>query len=91
MSTPQRHSLRIVIQQIGAGRDVRYRIVGYGDKRGHAEFGSIAALRTALRAAMPDFDGTDLALHRPGGSDTFIIFAREMDMDDSQLSKLGFG
>jgi hypothetical protein len=40
---------------------------------------------------MPDFDGTDLALHRPGGSDTFIIFAREMDMDDSQLSKLGFG
>ena len=60
---PQRHSLRIVIQQIGSVGRTRYRIIAYGGKRplGHADYPTADLLMEALRRALPNFDLKQIA------------------------------
>ena len=93
MSSPNAHSLRIVVQHIGTGQRSVYRLVAYGGEGGDytsrsAEFESLERLLRALRSVAPNFDEASLSL-RKDGPETYIVFTGEMELDDSQLSLLG--
>jgi hypothetical protein len=85
-----RHSVRVVVQRIYSPAGFFYRLVAYGNGETYrpSEFGSLEQLTDALRSVAPNFKGivgpeTNQAQH------TSIIFSREMELDDSQLSRLG--
>ena len=93
MSSPNTHSLRIVVQHVRAHQRSVYRLVAYGGDggsytSGSAEFESRDHLLRALRSVAPNFDEASLPL-RKDGPETYIAFTGEMELDDSQLSLLG--
>jgi hypothetical protein len=82
MSLPGR-KFRIVIQRLRDDRRPGYRIIAYEDDvTAQADFASLSALLFALDSALPDVV-LDLA------AETSIIFAGEMELDDTQLRVLG--
>ena len=89
MGSPDRHSLRVVIQQIHSPAHI-YRLVVYGNPRTYrpAEFESLDQLTQALHAAVPGFQGT-ISSPLPETKGTSIVFSGEMELDDSQLTRLG--
>ena len=91
MSAPHRWSLRVVIQPIGSGRELFFRVAAYGDKGplGHSDFNSAQALLEALNAAVPDFQGAAHLLDDYRESNSHIVFSGPMVLDDSQLAILG--
>jgi hypothetical protein len=93
MSRSNSHSLRIVVQHIRVHQRTVYRLVAYGGEgRDYnslsAEFESRDHLLKAFRSAMPDFDASSVSVGRET-PETYIAFAGEMELDDSQLSLLG--
>ena len=93
MSSPNTHSLRIVVQHIRARQRSVYRLVAYGGEggsytSGSAEFESRDHLLRALRSVAPNFDEASLSLQRDGQG-SYIAFTGDMELDDSQLSLLG--
>lgn len=93
MSRPNTHSLRIVVQHIRIHQRSVYRLVAYGGESGDyisgsAEFESREHLLKALRSAVPTFDESTLSTAK-STPETYIAFAGEMKLDDSQLALLG--
>jgi hypothetical protein len=88
---PHKRSLRVVIQQIGSGREMFFRVAAYGDigPLGHSDFNSAQALLKALNTAVPDFQGAAHLLDDFRESDNRIVFSGPMVLDDSQLAILG--
>jgi len=88
MGTSNRHSLRLVIQQIRSPQASFYRLVAYGNQRAYrpAEFESFDQLSRTVHAAVPALNGN---LVRTQTAGTFIVFSGEMELDDTQLSHLG--
>jgi len=87
------HSLRVVVQHIRAHQRSVYRLVAYGGEGGDytsrsAEFESLDHLLKAFLAAMPNFDASSLSI-RKDAPETYIAFAGQMELNDSQLSLLG--
>lgn len=83
MPVPQR-TFRLVIQRVGDDRCPSFRVVAYREAgiHAHSEFHTLRALIEALEAAVPD---VVLDLQVEGS----IIFAREIELDDTQLRTLG--
>jgi len=54
---------------------------------GGAQFESLDRLLKALRSVAPDFDESTVSIRNT--PETYIAFARETELDDSQLSSLG--
>jgi hypothetical protein len=93
MSSPKTRSLRIVVQHIRAHQRSVYRLVAYGGEggdytSGSAEFESRDHLLNALRSAVPGFDESSVSIER-NTPETYIAFAEAVELDDSQLSRLG--
>jgi len=93
MSSPKKHSLRVVVQHIRARQQSSYRLVTYGGEGGDytsrsAEFESLDCLLKALRSVAPDFDESALSI-RTDTPETYVAFTGEMELDGSQLSLLG--
>ncbi len=93
MSSPNTHSLRIVVQHVRAYQRSVYRLVAYGGEGGNytsgsAEFESREDLLKAFRSVMPNFDASSVSVGRDA-PETYIAFAGEMELDDAQLSLLG--
>ena len=83
------HSLRVVVQRVRAHHRSLYRLVAYsGNLTCSAEFESLDRLLTALHSAVPGFDESTLSI-RKDTPETYIAFAGEMELDDSQLLLLG--
>ena len=80
-----------MIQTIGSGREIFFRIVAYGDLGAHgcSDFNSAQALLTALNNAVPDFQGAAHLLNEFREIETRIVFSGPMILDDSQLAILG--
>jgi len=55
----------------------------------YADFESRDALLKALHSAVPRFDDSRVSINVAGGTQTSIVLAGEMDLDDNQLSILG--
>lgn len=92
MSSPKTHSLRIVVQHSCVNQRSSYRLVAYGGEggdytSGSAVFESLDRLLKALRSVAPDLDENALSIRTT--PETYIVFAGEMKLDDSQLSLLG--
>jgi hypothetical protein len=82
MSSPGR-SFRIVIQRLGDDRRSGYSITAYGDGiSAKADFSSLSALLFVLDSAIPEVV-LDLA------PETSIVYAGDMELNDSQLMALG--
>jgi hypothetical protein len=83
-------SVRIVVQHIYNDWRSSYRLVAYGDRQVFRplKFESLHDLLNALRSVMPDFDENSFLI-RNGARDSYIVFAREVELSDSQLSTLG--
>jgi len=89
MSSPNTHSLRVVVQRVRAHQRSLYRLVTYsGNLNCSAEFESLDHLLKAFHSAVPGFDDSILSI-RKDTPETYIAFAGEMELDDSQLSLLG--
>ena len=93
MSSPNTHSLRIVVQYVRAHQRSVYRLVAYGGEggsytSGSIEFESLDRLLQALRSVAPNFDEACLSLQKDGPG-SHIVFTGDMELDDSQLSLLG--
>ena len=93
MSSPNTHSLRIVVQHVREHQRSVYRLIAYGGEAGDyisrsTEFESLDHLVKALRSAKPDFDAKALSI-RKDAPETYIAFAEQMELNDSQLSLLG--
>lgn len=86
---PDRHSFRIVIQRIGFAGSTRYRILAYGESRhsAYGDFPTAERLLEAVRTAIPGFDEGRLALG--DATEGSIMFAEDMDLDETQLRILG--
>lgn len=92
MSPPKTHSLRVVVQHSRVHEQSSYRLVAYGGEggdyfSGSAVFDSLDRLLKALRSGAPDLDENALSIRN--SPETYIVFAGEMKLDDSQLSLLG--
>lgn len=90
MSAPIRHSLRVVVQHVPDGPRSSYRLIAYSDNRTYEpmEFSSIELCAETIRSVAPDFDKNNLSV-RVGARETYIAFAGEMELDESQISGLG--
>lgn len=92
MSSPKTHSLRVVVQHSRVNQQSSYRLVVYGGQggdyiSGSAVFESLDRLLKALHSVAPDLDENALSIRKT--LETYIAFAGEMKLDDSQLSLLG--
>ncbi|HKO17522.1 MAG TPA: hypothetical protein VJU82_01415 [Acidobacteriaceae bacterium] len=85
-----RHPLRIVIQQLATPGELPYRIIAYDGNRvlGHSDFASLEALVGMIRSAIPAFDESTLSVAE-SDNPASILYAGEMELDDSQLAFLG--
>jgi hypothetical protein len=93
MSSPKTRSFRVVVQHNRVHQQSPYRLIAYGGEGGDYTFGSagfesLDLLLKALHSAVPGFDESALSIGK-GASETYIVFAAEMALDDSQLSRLG--
>ncbi|MFZ0273287.1 MAG: hypothetical protein WB524_03290 [Acidobacteriaceae bacterium] len=92
MPAPPGNSLRVVIQQLDSiDRRTSFRIVAYGGSHfaRHSDFTTREALLEALRAAVPEFLEAELSFNSLGSAGCRVIFARDMQLDASQLRALG--
>ena len=88
--SPNTHSLRVVVQHVRAYHRSLYRLVAYsGNLTCSAEFESLERLLKALHSAVPGFDESTLSIRKDDTPETYIAFAGEMELDDSQLLLLG--
>lgn len=89
MTPDTRQTWRIVIQQIHADGETRFRLVAYDDGRlrGFSEFETAFEVQKALHAAIPDFPASSFAeqLNNP---ETHIVLDLEVSLDDAQCSLL---
>ncbi len=83
MSLPQR-TFRLLVQRVGDSCRHSFRVLACGEPgvHAHADFATHRALHDALDAAVPDLV-LDL------GSEGSIIFAGEMELDETQRRILG--
>jgi hypothetical protein len=90
MGSPDRHSLRIVIQQIRFAHASFYRLVAYGNQKTYrpAEFETFDQLSKALHATVPALNG-NLPSSRTQTEGTSILFSGAIELDDAQLARLG--
>jgi hypothetical protein len=81
---PRQRTFRLVIQRVRADRLPSFRVIAYREAgvHAHADFATLGALLDAFEAAIPGVVLDPLA----EGS---ILFAGEMDLDDTQLRVLG--
>ena len=86
-----RYSIRIVIQRVVEPGKKTYRVVAYGGRQalGHSDFHSLEHLLDVLHSAVPGFDATQFAAANSPDEISSIIFADEVELDDSQLATLG--
>jgi hypothetical protein len=77
-------TVRLVVERIGDHLHGSFRIIAYGEGgiRAHADFATVSALLDALHAVVPD-EALDLRVHGA------ILFAREIELSESQLKALG--
>ena len=92
MPSPKTHSLRVVVQHRCVNQRSSYRLVAYGGESGDCtsgstEFESLDRVLKALDSAVSGFDESVLSIRNT--PETCIVFAGEMELDDSQLSLLG--
>jgi hypothetical protein len=80
-----------VIQRIASIHGAAYRVVAYGGERSvtHSDFDNAAALMEAFDSVTPGLFAPDLLADESGGAEHRIVFARDMELDDAQLSALG--
>ena len=90
MSAPIRHPLRVVVQHVHADPRSYYRLIAYGDNRTYepVEFSSIELCVKTIRSVAPDFDENNVWVS-VGARETYIAFAGEMELNESQISGLG--
>ena len=83
MASPGRE-FRLIVQRVGSERHAAFRVIAYGDTgiHGHAEFSTLGDLLDTLNTAVPE---VVLDLQSQGS----ILFAGEMELDDTQLHALG--
>lgn len=85
-----RSELRIVVQFVDADSDSPWHLVAYGS--GFAfqpcRFRSVEDLLMVIRSAVPDFDRSHLVV-RSDSHQSYIAYAGDMALSDSQLSALG--
>ncbi|MGA7524738.1 MAG: hypothetical protein WBW84_19975 [Acidobacteriaceae bacterium] len=86
------NALRVVIQQLGVAAVPRYRIIIYGDDQSprHSDLDSAQILIDTLRAAVPDFDSSQLALNPLEEGKGSIVFTGPVELNNGQLAILGF-
>lgn len=91
MHLPQKHVLRVVVQQILLSGKARLRVVVYGSTpaSGKSDFDNVSFLLSALHRAIPSFDDSKISLHRLQEGNGAVLFAEEIELDHSQLSALG--
>jgi hypothetical protein len=91
MPEPKLDSVHIVIQQVRDDSGVRFRVVGYGDRTSfrRSEFESVEDLVRALHSALPRFDESTIVIKELERGETYIAYAGDVALDDSQLLKLG--
>ncbi len=84
-------SLRLVIQQRGISPVPSYRIIVYGDAehQSFSDYNNSQILVETLRAAIPNFDVSQLALNPLGEGQGSMVFLAGMDLDKHQLTVLG--
>jgi hypothetical protein len=91
MPTPDRRSLRLVVQHIwdSASERSSYRLVAYSNDHTYqpVQFGSLDELLKAFGSALPEFDVSSFP--KAGQPVTSILFAGEMELTAGQLSLLG--
>lgn len=91
MATPDRYPIRLVVQLVQEGNPPHsgYRVVAYPAPSGvtlrPATFSSREQLLQRLQSALPDFDPELLA----GSHEARVLFARDMELTNAQLSLLG--
>jgi len=93
MPPDHKFAVRIVIQRLGSGRQVTWRVVGYGGNRafGHSDFSSRADLLHALHLAIPGLDSATLSLDEARDGAPSILFTGDMELSYPQLAVLGLG
>jgi hypothetical protein len=87
---PSPRALRLVVQHVSHPDSSVWRIVAYGEGQnlGPLQFGSVPALTTALRRAMPGLAELILAgVHE--SPETYIAFSGAAELSDTQLAELG--
>ncbi|HEY6447408.1 MAG TPA: hypothetical protein VIY53_13180 [Acidobacteriaceae bacterium] len=91
MHLPQKHVLRVVVQQILSDGKARLRVIVYGDTLacGKSDFENVSSLLGTLHRAIPNFDDARISLHRLDEGNGAVLFAEEMELDHSQVSVLG--
>lgn len=92
MPTPERQSLRLVVQYIREGSSARssYRLIGYSDRHTYraVNFKSLDDLLGLLRTAVPELDTSRFAKERL--PETAVLFAEFVELSHAQLLALGF-
>ncbi len=91
MPEPKLDSVRIVIQHVRDDGGVRFRVVGYRDGASFrpSEFGSVEDLVRALHSALPGFDESRIVMNELERGETYIAYAGDVALDNSQLLRLG--
>ncbi len=91
MEASHSNPLRVVIQQLGVSPAPSYRIIVYGDEESphHSDFSSAELLLERLRAAITDFDVSQLCLNPLEQGQGSIVFVGELKLARTQLSVLG--
>jgi len=89
MSSNELHAVRMVIQQISL--DPIYRIMVYGGsmRTKQVDYESEQRLLEALKAALPDFDASNLSLGVRATGEGSVVFSGKIELDDRQLNLLG--
>ena len=91
---PQNHTVRLVIQEVFENRSevASYRVIAYPRRPcmqdEPATYSSRKELMARLQQALPNIDERGLAC---SDGTTQVLFARELELSDEQLSILGLG
>ena len=93
MSENDAYLLRLVIQQLEVSENPGYRVTVYGDDLAprHTDFDNEQILFKALRAAIPDFDFSKIAMNPLTKGLGSMAYVGEIKLDKTQLSILGLG
>lgn len=91
MPESDEYALRFVIQQLEVSENPCYRVTVYGDDFAprHTDFENEQILLKALRAAIPNFDFSNIVMNPLAKGQGSMAFVGEMKMDKTQLSFLG--
>ena len=89
MTPDERQTYRIVVQQIHADGETRFRILLYQDGRlrGMSEFETALEIHNALETAIADFPESSF-LEQLNNPETHIVLVVEANLDEAQCSRL---